>query len=96
MQARVRWTAALDDDLRAMRAVGMTWDAVAASMGLGRNTVIERGRRIGARRLRLATQRVEAEPADRPTRPAGHPFCWGLITAGTVLAGEPYPFPVFL
>ena len=27
--------------------------------------------------------------------PAGHPLTWGLLTAGTVLDGAPYPFPVF-
>lgn len=26
---------------------------------------------------------------------AGHPVTWGLLTAGTVLEGTPYPFPVF-
>jgi hypothetical protein len=36
------------------------------------------------------------EARDRPARPAGHPHTWGMITAGTVLEGEKYPYPVFL
>jgi hypothetical protein len=39
---------------------------------------------------------VVPESRDRPPRPPGHPACWGLITAGTLLEGEPYPLPVFL
>lgn len=29
MQVRVRWTTALDEQLKALRAAGLTWDAVA-------------------------------------------------------------------
>ena len=48
----VTWTAELDEKLKALRAGGYTWDGVALEMGYGRNTVLERGRRIGARKLR--------------------------------------------
>jgi hypothetical protein len=96
MQTRVRWTADLDERLKALRAGGLTWDAMAMAMGMGRNTVLERGRRIGARKLRPAKQAPPApEAADRPARPPGHDSSWGLITSGTVLDGEPYPYPVF-
>jgi hypothetical protein len=95
MQARVQWTAALDMRLKALRAAGLTWDALAAEMGMGRNTVLERGRRIGARKMQPPPMAV-VEAADRPARPAGHPLTWGLLTAGSVLEGAPYPFPVFL
>ena len=64
--------------------------------GDGRNTVLERGRRIGARRLAQPVAKLEEEPRDRPARPPGHPTSWNLINAGTVLDGAPYPFPVFL
>jgi hypothetical protein len=37
-----------------------------------------------------------AESGDRPAHPPGHPTSWGLLTDGTVLAGQPYPYPVFL
>ncbi len=32
---------------------------------------------------------------DRPPLPPGHPVSWSLLTDGTVLEGEPYPYPVF-
>jgi hypothetical protein len=96
MRGRVVWSAALDDRLRLLRAGGLTWDQVALEMEMGRNTVLERGRRIGARGPRRVGPRLTLEPQDRPARPPGHPYCWGLLTDGTVLAGEPYPYPVFL
>ena len=95
MLARVRWTAGLDEQLKALRAAGFTWDAVALEMALGRNTVLERGRRIGARKPQPLARAV-MEAADRPARSPGHPTTWGLINAGTVLEGQPYPYPVFL
>lgn len=92
----VCWTEALDAQLKALRAAGLTWDRVAAEMGFGRNTVLERGRRIGARKQVVQPIFVASEPADRPPRQAGHPATWGLINKGTVLENEPYPYPVFL
>jgi hypothetical protein len=96
MRAHVKWTAELDGRLRELRSGGMTWDGIAAAMALGRNTVLERGRKIGARRIRKAPCCALEEPRDRPARQAGHPLTWGLINAGTVLEGEAYPYPVFL
>ena len=96
MRAHVHWTPELDERLRGLREAGVTWDEIARSLGLGRNTVLERGRKIGARRLRLRPPPVQEEARDRPSRQAGHPVTWGLLTAGTVLEGEAYPYPVFL
>jgi hypothetical protein len=96
MQTRVEWTAALDARLRALRAAGLNWEQVALEMELGRSSVLERGRRIRARRPPRAACAVLSEPSDRPARPPGHPSSWGLLTDGTVLAGQPYPYPVFL
>lgn len=96
MRARVSWTVALDEQLRALRVAGMTWDEVAAAMSMGRNTALERGRRIGARGPRRPLRLRDEDEADRPARPPGHPDTWGLITSGTLLEGTPYPFPVFL
>ncbi len=96
MRAHVRWTEELDGWLTQLREVGTTWDGIALAMGLGRNTVLERGRKIGARRLRLGPPREPEEARDRPARQAGHPQTWGLLTLGTVLEGEAYPYPVFL
>jgi hypothetical protein len=92
----VTWSAALDARLRELREAGTTWDGIALAMGLGRNTVLERGRKIGARRLRLGPPPAPEEARDRPARQAGHPQTWGLLTQGTVLEGETYPYPVFL
>ncbi len=96
MRAHVHWTQELDERLKALREAGVTWDGIAAAMGLGRNTVLERGRKIGARRLRARPVPAVEEARDRPARQAGHPATWGLLTAGTLLDGEAYPYPVFL
>jgi hypothetical protein len=96
MRAHVKWTPELDGRLRELRGAGTTWDGIAAAMGLGRNTVLERGRKIGARRIRKVANAVVEEAKDRPARQAGHPLTWGLLNAGTVLEGESYPYPVFL
>jgi hypothetical protein len=96
MREKTCWTAALDQRLRTLRATGLTWDQMATEMGLGRNTVLERGRRLGACGPRRSVGRIELEPHDRPARPPGHPATWALLTRGTVLDGQPYPYPVFL
>ena len=80
--------------LRRLRAEGVSWDSIAAASGLARWTVIERGRRIGAR----PPPREFVPPPEDPARdplPAGHPRTWGVLIAGTVLEGVPYPLPVF-
>jgi hypothetical protein len=96
MRGAVVWTEALDEQLRILREARLTWDRVAVEMGLGRNTVLERARRIGARTKRRSLPVEATEARDRPARPAGHPQTWGMLTAGTVLEGEAYPYPVFL
>jgi hypothetical protein len=92
MLQRDRWTEAADTRLRRLRAEGHTWDAIAAAFGLSRWTVIERGRRIGARRPPVLHP-PRPDPARGP-RPPGHPETWGLITRGTCLEGAAYPLPV--
>jgi hypothetical protein len=96
MRTYVRWSPELDERLRMLRSGGMTWDRIADAMGLGRNTVLERGRKIGAKRSVSPAPCIHEEARDRPARQAGHPLTWGLINAGTVLEGEPYPYRVFL
>jgi hypothetical protein len=96
MRACKAWTEARDEQLRALRAAGLTWDGVAEAMELGRNTVLERARKIGVRMWRQPAPAAQAEARDRPARQAGHPQTWAMITAGTVLEGERYPYPVFL
>ncbi len=105
MRAATGWTEAMDAILRELRAGGITWDEIARTMQLSRNIVLERARRIGARQIAtggigvgqraLALPRA-ADAVDRPSRPAGHPLTWGLLTRHTPLEGTDYPYPVFL
>jgi len=86
-----RWSDAADGAICAMRAQGATWAAIGRTMGLSRNTVIERGRRLrAAAPVRVAAPPVPAndivseDPHRGPLR-AGHRLTWGLLT------DEPYP-----
>jgi hypothetical protein len=92
MPPKTVWTDPKDDEIRRLRLEGATWDAVAASLGLSRWTVIERARRLGVR-LRQARFAPPALDLDRPCLPPGDPMSWGAITRGTVLDGVPYPLP---
>jgi hypothetical protein len=92
MPAKLLWTDAQDTRIRRMRSEGVTWDAIATSLGLTRFAVIERGRRIGARPPPPGFTAVIDDPQRDPL-PAGHPRTWGAMNARTVLANEPYPRP---
>ena len=96
MRAGTDWTPALDGKLLSLRAAGAEWGDIALAMSLGRYTVVERGRRLGARKMPAMRALMAIEDRDRPPRVAGHPDSWGLITAGTLLEGQAYPYPVFL
>jgi hypothetical protein len=99
MPLKIHWSPTADAEIRALRAAGATWNAVAAALRLGHiRTLMEHGRGLGARR-------PEPPPADpdldalgfddfprEPLRP-GHPASWELLVAGTGLAGVLYPFP---
>ena len=94
MPTKLSWTTAQDAQIRRLRAEGASWDGIAGSLGLSRWSIIERGRRIGAR----PPPRDFVPPPENPARdplPAGHPRSWGVLTAGTVLENTPYPMPVF-
>jgi hypothetical protein len=94
MPHKIAWTPGQDAMIRRLRAEGATWDAIAMALLVSRFTVIERGRRIGARR---PPPDFKPPPPDmsRPPLPAGHPQTWEALTAGTVLEGTDYPLPVF-
>lgn len=86
------WTEAEDAVIRSMRAAGCTWQAIGDYLDLPRNTVLDRGRRLNA---------AAPEPAPKPPPeacrpacplPAGHPWSWRLLTAGTLLDGVPYRY----
>lgn len=78
------WTEDADMTIRLMRAAGATWSAIGLALGLSRNTVIERGRRLcAAAPKRVAVCTVIRQQADDPNRdplPAGHPLTWGLLS----------------
>jgi hypothetical protein len=90
---RIEWTAVQDMKIRRMRTERASWDSIAVAVGVTRWTVIERGRRLGAR---LPPADFEASPEDpeRPTLPPGHQETWGIIIVGTSLEGMPYPIPM--
>ena len=84
MPKKLVWTDAQDATIKRLRTEGATWDIIATLLHLTRWTVIERGRRIGAR----------PPPSDDPDReplPAGHPRSWDILVRGTCLEGVPYP-----
>ncbi|GLR67577.1 hypothetical protein GCM10010909_22580 [Acidocella aquatica] len=87
-KARV-WTAAADEAIRDMRAGGATWAEIGRTLGLSRNTVIERGRRLCAvapvKVVAVAAGDVVSDDPNRGPLRAGHPLSWGLLTS------EPYP-----
>jgi hypothetical protein len=89
MPSARKWTKAADVTICEMRAEGTTWAEIARTLGLSRNTVIERGRRLHAEAPPKTPVPVDAAlVSDDPNRgplPAGHPLTWGLLTS------EPYP-----
>ena len=84
-----QWPASADFTICRMRGGGATWAEIGRTLGLSRNTVIERGRRLRAEAPAKITVTIEKEVvSDDPNRgplPAGHPLTWGLLMA------EPYP-----
>lgn len=95
MPKKFVWTGAQDTQIRRLRAEGASWDGIATILGLSRWSIIERGRRIGARPPPREFVPPPKDPARDPL-PAGHPRSWSVLTAGTVLENTPYPMPVFL
>ncbi len=98
MPVAISWTQTADARLLHLRALGQSWHAVASELRIGRNAAIERARRLGLQPVTRIQPppRPPAERTDRPALPPGHPLSWQAITAGTCLAGEAYPYPVFL
>jgi hypothetical protein len=90
---RIEWTEVQDTKIKRMRAERAAWDTIAIAVGVTRWTVIERGRRLGAR---LPPPEFEPPPDDpeRPPLPSGHEATWGAIVRGTSLEGMQYPIPI--
>ncbi len=83
------WSDDADAAIRTMRADGQTWAVIGRSLGLSRNTVIERGRRLRAvappRMVRPVGEKLVSDDPNRAPLPAGHWLTWGLLTR------EPFP-----
>ncbi len=81
--ARV-WTSAADVTICDMRQGGFSWAEIGRVLGLSRNTVIERGRRLRAvappRPKVVSAESEGPEDPNRPALPAGHRLTWGLLT----------------
>jgi hypothetical protein len=79
------WTPQADTTIRDMRANGQTWAAIGRSLGLSRNTVIERGRRLRAvgpgRAVKAPIVRAVSDDPNRAALPAGHPLTWNILTS---------------
>jgi len=93
MPKRIVWTEVQDMKIRRMRAERASWDNIAIAVGVTRWTVIERGRRLGAR-LPPHDFEPPAEDPERSPMPPGHPETWGVIIRGTSLDGMHYPIPI--
>lgn len=102
MPQRIIWTEQADAEILRLRQTGITWDAIAHRLGVGRNSVLARGQLL----LRGAAPPAAAVPAGPPHAAApritnraplspGHPIAWGVLTEHTSLAGSAYPYPVF-
>ena len=77
----------MDARLLRLREADVPWYAVADEMQLGKNTVIERARRLGlAAHHAAAVEQEDAalgrEPNDE-SLPAGHPISWGALAGLT-------------
>ncbi len=74
----------MDAQVLAERAAGRPWWAIAVSMGLGRNTVIERCRELGIAPNRPTKLVLQPQQERLPTAlPPGDPITWGLLLALT-------------
>jgi hypothetical protein len=84
-----QWTKQADATICGMRNGGATWAEIGRRLGLSRNTVIERGRRLRAeapaRTVAPVAEEVALDDPNRGPLRAGHPLTWGLLTR------EPFP-----
>jgi hypothetical protein len=78
------WSEAADATICDMRRTGFCWAEIGRTLGLSRNTVIERGRRLRAeapvRTKAIVDERQVSDDPNRGPLPAGHWLTWGLLT----------------
>lgn len=92
MPKRIDWTEVQDMKIKRMRAERASWDAIAVAVGVTRWTVIERGRRLGAR-LPPPDFEPPPEDPDRPSLPAGHEATWEASSKGPRWRASPIRSP---
>lgn len=90
---KIEWTEVQDTKIKRMRSERAAWDTIAIAVGVTRWTVIERGRRLGAR-LPPPDFEPRSDDPERLPLPSGHEATWGIITSGTFLEGMEYPIPL--
>lgn len=91
MPVKIHWSAEQDSTIRELRAEGRPWDFIGEVIGVSGNSASERGRQLGAKIDRAPPRAVPPPDRTPAPLPAGHRIAWGIITAGTSLAGTPYP-----
>ena len=104
MPQRIIWTHQADTEILNLRRAGVTWDAIAHRLAVGRNSVLARGQALlrgtadppAAAAVEPAAPATAPRTTDRPPLPPGHPVAWALLVEGTCLEGTPYPHPVFV
>jgi len=96
------WTEAENEMIRARATTLESWETIGAWVGVTKQCVILQAHRLGVptASLRWIAARRETSPTaeiitapddpDREPLPAGHPETWGIIVAGTCLAGTEY------
>ena len=92
------WSMGQLGQMQFMRAAGHKWSDISIAVGFSVSTCRQKARSIGCFEIPrpIAVEKLpEINHADAWICPPGHPVSWGAITAGTILAGEPYPLPVF-
>ena len=81
-----------DNEIIRRRLLHQSFETIAKEVGLSRNSIIGRARKIGAK---LAEKQTEIDDAmvtrNNDPLPAGHDKTWKAITDGTILQGLRYP-----
>ncbi len=92
MSARRKpWSEADKEQMKSLRASGMTWHAMGLVLLRGRTAMTTMAQSMGLTSLPSSRAQPPVEPelsANRDAFPPGHPVTWGAITTGTVLDGE--------
>ena len=89
------WTSPRDFQLRRMLLEGASWEAIAEALAVTPQAACIRAQPDRGDALPPPCATLRPDPAREPLA-AGHPLAWGVLTAGTSLAGTRYPAPAGL